>query len=96
MHIALFFLLLKFLEFLDFPSPQVSQLVIQNEAYDQGDIEAFPADPVATATEVKQSVDHLVTAANRMTAETSDEVIVFLNIQRLTRNVASHFFSTRN
>ncbi|ELU13813.1 hypothetical protein CAPTEDRAFT_195498 [Capitella teleta] len=51
----------------------VSQLVIQNEAYDEGETDAFPADPVVTATEVKQSVDQLVNIANRLTAETTDE-----------------------
>lgn len=63
----------------------MSQLVIQNEAYEQGEEEAFPSDPSSTAKEVKASVQHLITAAVRLMHESSDEVIQLRTYQLYSR-----------
>lgn len=58
---------------------KVSQLIIQNEAYEAGDKDAFPADLIPSATSVMKSTEGLVDAARRLATDSVDEVKLKMN-----------------
>ena len=60
--------------FVIFACSQVSQLIIVNEAYENGDRSAFPDDLLSSSVVVRNSAESLVQVALRLTRDTADEV----------------------
>ena len=70
---------ITFNDFVSFATRQVSQLILVNEAYENGEKEGFPDDLGANAEHVRKSADGLVMAASRLASESQDDVSALIS-----------------
>ena len=61
-------------------SKQLSQLIIQNEAFENGDAEAFPPDLTPSAMDVMKSSERLVEAGRSLCLTSVDQVLCLPNL----------------